>query len=139
MKNNFLFNSLKIHDNTFVLRLAVAVILLVHGLGGMFNGGVNQFGNAYLDSMGFAPFGLYIAWAIKISHVVAAFCLLLEKYVKLASLITIFILAVGIIMVHGQHGWFVVGDGRNGIEFNFLLIAALLACMFPKGFKKTRE
>lgn len=138
MKNNTIFKSIGVFNNTFLLRLAVIIILLIHGLGGMFNGGVNQFGNAYLNEMGFAPFGLYIAWAVKISHVVAACCILFQKYIKWASIITIFILVMGIIMVHGQHGWFVVGEGRNGIEFNFLLIFALLTFIFPKGLKKTQ-
>ena len=120
-------------NNNFFIRFAVAVILLVHGLGGMFNGGVNDFGNLYLNQIGFAPLGLPIAWAIKISHVVAAFCLLFQKYIKVAAIITIFILIMGIILVHFKEGWFVVGGGRNGVEFNFLLIFALLSIMYPNG------
>lgn len=123
--------------NTLLLRIPVAIILLVHGLGGMFNNGVNDFGNLYLNQVGFAPFGLYIAWAIKISHAIAAILLLMNKFVKPASIVTIFVLIMGIIMVHFQEGWFVVGGGRNGVEFNFLLIFVLLAIMFPNGFKKT--
>ena len=49
------------------------------------------------------------------------------------------IIALGIIMVHYQEGWFVVGGGRNGVEFNFILIFVLLTIMFPNGFKKTIE
>ena len=119
--------------NTLILRIAVAVILLVHGMGGMFNNGVNDFGNHYLNEVGFAPFGLILAWLIKLSHVVAAICLLVNKYLKPAGIVTIFILVVGIFMVHLQEGWFVVGGGRNGVEFNFLLIAALIVIMFPNG------
>ena len=122
--------------NTLLLRIPVATILLVHGLGGMFNNGVNDFGNLYLNQVGFAPFGLYIAWAIKISHVIAAVLLLVNKLVKPASIVTIFVLVMGIIMIHFREGWFVVGGGRNGVEFNFLLIFVLLAIMFPNGFKK---
>lgn len=122
-------------NSTFLLRLAVAIILLAHGIPGMIDGSINDFGNLYLNEVGFAPLGVPIAWAIKLSHVVAAFCLLFEKYVKLASIITIFILIVGIIMVHFKEGWYVVGGGRNGVEFNFLLIFVLLAIMFPNGFK----
>lgn len=122
--------------NTLLLRISVATILLVHGLGGMFNNGVNDFGNLYLNQVGFAPFGLYIAWAIKISHVIAAVLLLVNKLVKPASIVTIFVLVMGIIMIHFREGWFVVGGGRNGVEFNFLLIFVLLAIMFPNGFKK---
>jgi putative oxidoreductase len=41
---------------------------------------------------------------------------------------------MGIIMVHYPEGWFVVGAGRNGVEFNFLLIFTLVTIMFPNGF-----
>lgn len=126
-------------NKIFFIRFAVAVILLVHGLGGMFNGGVNDFGNLYLNQIGFAPLGLPIAWAIKISHVVAAFCLLFQKYIKVAAIITIFILIMGIILVHFKEGWFVVGGGRNGVEFNFLLIFALLSIMYPNGISINRN
>lgn len=125
-------------NNIFFIRFAVAVILLVHGLGGMFNGGVNDFGNLYLNQIGFAPLGVPLAWLIKISHVVAAFCLLFQKYIKPATFITIFILIMGIVLIHFKEGWFVVGGGRNGMEFNFLLIFALLTIMFPNGISSTK-
>jgi putative oxidoreductase len=121
---------------TFLLRIAVSVILIMHSIPGMFNNGVNDFGNLYLNAIGFAPFGVAIAWAIKISHVLAALCFLLEKYVKIAGIITLLILVMGIVMVHWPEGWYVVGGGRNGIEFNFLLIAAIVTIMFPKGIFK---
>ncbi len=113
-------------DKTLLLRLPVAFILLMHSLPGMFDGGVNAFGNLYLNEVGFAPVGLPLAWAIKISHVPAAVCLVLNRYVKPAVMVTILILVVGIFMVHLKDGWFVVGGGRNGVEFNFLLIFVLL-------------
>lgn len=123
-------------NSTFLLRLAVAIILLVHSIPGMFNNGINEFGTFFLNEKGFAPAGVPLAWAIKLSHVVCAFCLLFEKYVKLAAIVTICILIAGIIMVHLENGWFVVGGGRNGVEFNFLLIIVLLTIMFPDGLKK---
>lgn len=125
-------------NNNFFIRFAVAVILLVHGLGGMFNNGVNDFGNLYLNQIGFAPLGVPLAWAIKISHIIAAICLLTQKYIKPASIVTIFILIMGIVLIHFKEGWFVVGGGRNGMEFNFLLIFTLLTIMFPDGFSKTK-
>jgi putative oxidoreductase len=42
-------------------------------------------------------------------------------------------------MIHGREGWFVVGGGRNGMEFNFLLIFALLTLMFPHGLRKNTQ
>ena len=125
MKNSTIFR------NLFLLRFPVAVILLVHGIAGMFNNGVNDFGNLYLNEVGFAPMGLYLAWAIKLSHVFCAVCLLLNKLIKISCIISIFIFIMGIILVHFKEGWFVVGGGFNGVEFNFLLIFVLLAIMFP--------
>ncbi|TDQ27912.1 DoxX family membrane protein [Tenacibaculum caenipelagi] len=118
---------------SFLLRLAAAIILLTHSIPGMFDNGINDFGNLYLNPMGFAPFGVFIAWSIKLSHLVAAFCLLFNKYVKWASAVTIFVLIAGIAMVHFKEGWYVVGGGRNGVEFSFLLIFVLLTLMFPNG------
>lgn len=125
--------------STFLLRFAVAVILIMHSVPGMFNNGVNDFGNLYLNTIGFAPFGLAIAWSIKLSHVAAALLLFLNKYVKPAAIITILILVTGIFMVHLPDGWYVVGGGRNGVEFNFLLIFVLLAIMYPNGITKNAE
>ena len=118
-------------NKTFILRVALAIILLTHALGGMFNGGINDFGNLFLNQIGFAPVGVPLAWAIKISHILAAICLLTNKFIKPAAVITIFILIMGIILVHGKEGWFVVGGGRNGVEYNFLLIVVLIYLMFP--------
>jgi putative oxidoreductase len=123
-------------NSTLFLRLSVAVILLTHSVFGMFNNGINDFGNLYLNQIGFAPFGVILAWSIKLSHVVAAVLLILNKYIKLAGFVTIFVLIMGIILVHFQEGWFVVGGGRNGMEYNFLLIIVLLAIMYPEGFVK---
>lgn len=114
---------------TLWLRISVAIILFTHSIPGMFDGGINAFGNLYLNEIGFAPFGLALAWAIKLSHVVCAVLLLLNKQILLACLTTIAILIMGIIMVHFREGWFVVGGGRNGIEYNFLLIAVLVQIM----------
>jgi putative oxidoreductase len=124
-----------IGNNTFLLRFALAVILGMHSIPTILEGSVNDFGNLYLNNVGFAPFGLYIAWSIKLTHLASLPLLLLDKYLKPVALANIFILVMGIIMVHFQEGWFVVGGGRNGVEFNFLLIFALLTLMFPKGLK----
>lgn len=123
-------------NGILLLRIAVAVILLTHSVFGIFDNGINNFGNLYLNQIGFAPFGLFLAWSIKLSHIVAALLLILNKYVKLAGFVTIFIFVMGIILVHFQDGWFVVGGGRNGVEYNFLLICVLLAIMYPNGLQK---
>lgn len=113
-----------------ILRLAVAIILLSHSVFGMFDGGINDFGNLYLNKVGFSPFGLALAWSIKLSHVFCATLLVFNKYIRLASFASIFVLIMGIIMVHFKEGWFVVGGGRNGVEYNFVLICVLTAIVF---------
>lgn len=128
--------AMKLTENHLLLRITVAIILVMHSIPGMFNNGVYEFGKFYLDESGFSPLGVPLAWAIKISHVVAALLILFNRYVKPAAAVIIAILLAGIIMVHGKDGWFVVGGGRNGIEFNVLLIAVLLTLMFPQ---KRRE
>ena len=125
-------------NSTFLLRSAVAIILLTHSLPSIYTGDVNNFGNLYLNTVGFAPIGVPLAWAIKLSHVAAAICLLLDKYIKPAAIVTISILLVGIVMVHFKEGWYVVGGGRNGWEYNFLLIVVLVAILFPNGMKQRK-
>jgi putative oxidoreductase len=125
--------------NLSFLRIAIIIIFLVHSLAGMFNNGINNFGNLYLNQVGFAPIGLPLAWAVKLSHIALAYSLLTDKYLKATSFITIFILIVGIFMIHLKEGWFVVGGGRNGVEFNFLLIMALLSIIYPNVLKTNRE
>ncbi|MXO04171.1 DoxX family protein [Flavobacterium sp. HBTb2-11-1] len=122
-----------------LLRIAMAIILLTHSIFGMFNNGINDFGNLFLNQIGFAPYGVFLAWSIKLSHVFAAILLLANKYIKLAGLVTIFVFVIGIILVHFQEGWFVVGGGRNGVEYNFLLIIVLLAIMYPNGIIKKQQ
>ena len=120
---------------TLVLRIALAAVFFMHGIPSIFTGAVNNFGNQYLNQVGFAPIGLPLAWAIKLSHVTCAILLILNRYIRLAAFVTIPILVAGIIMIHAAEGWFVVGGGRNGVEFNVLLISALvyLAIINKKG------
>lgn len=113
-----------------ILRITIAIILLSHSVFGIFDGGINDFGNLYLNKVGFAPYGVAIAWIIKLSHVVCAVLLIMNKYIRLACFATIFVLIMGIIMVHLKEGWFVVGGGRNGVEYNFVLLCVLTAIMF---------
>ncbi len=128
---------MKIFDNTFILRMGVAIIFLSHGLHGIFtDNDVNDFGNLFLNSIGFSPFGVVIAWAIVISQIITSILLLLNKYTKISCIINILILIAGIVTVHFREGWYVVGAGRNGMEFSFILIVVLVAILFPHRLNK---
>lgn len=122
--------------NSIFIRYALAIIFLSHSVIGMFNNGINDFGNLYLNQVGFAPFGIYLAWMVKLCHVFLAIALIFNKYLKPIALVNIGILSAGIWMVHWSEGWFVVGGGRNGVEYNFLLIIVLSSFFIPKNIGK---
>jgi putative oxidoreductase len=111
----------------------------MHSVPSIISGDVNGFGTQYLDQIGFSPFGLYLAWLIKLSHIALCISLLTDKYLKPLGWITIVILLTGVFMLHIKDGWFVVGGGRNGVEFNVLLIASLLTIMYGKDFWKGKS
>lgn len=125
------------NDRVLLLKLTLAVVMLAHSVPGMLDGGVDAFGRLYLDPSGFAPIGVPLAWAIKLSHIAMAGALLSGRFLKPLGWITILVLVMGIIMVHGREGWFVVGGGRNGVEFNVLLVAAFLTVMYPDGLRRS--
>ena len=119
--------------NTLLLRIPLAIILVMHSIPGMLDGGIKQFGTMFLNPLCFSPLGIYLASLIKLSHVGAAIALILNKYLRPAAWGTIFVLFVGIITVHLESGWFVVGGGSNGVEYNFLLIFVWLYLIFSGG------
>mgnify|MGYP001491077063 CR=1 FL=1 len=135
-------NKHNIFSNTFLLRLGVAIIFLSHSLHGIFTGNdVNNFGNLFLNPIGFAPFGVVIAWAVVISQVVTSLLLIANKGVMISCVINIIILTFGIITVHFPEGWYVVGAGRNGMEFSFILIIALFTIILSgrKAYTSTTD
>ncbi len=122
----------------FILRFAIAIILLTHSVPAIFNNGINDFGNLYLNQIGFAPFGVYIAWAIKLSHILCAIFFLINTFIKWSAILTIIILLYGIYLVHFNEGWYVVGDGRNGVEYSFLLICVLISLIYKTNDSKNK-
>ena len=116
-----------------IIRLTVAALLFVHGAARISNGTVDDFGG-FLGSKGF-PLGFYIAWAITLFELVASVMLAVGFYTWVIALLFALELAAGIAMVHWKEGWFVVGAGRNGMEYSALLIASLLAIAYAN-YKK---
>ncbi|HCA06903.1 DoxX family protein [Chryseobacterium sp.] len=114
----------------FYIRSALSVILLMHSVVSIFSGDVNDFGRLYLDAVGFSPFGIYLAWAVKLIHLFSVFLIWSDRWVKVVSIPNMFILTLGIYFLHWQNGWYVVGGGANGIEFNVLLICCFLQLFF---------
>ncbi|MCA9764482.1 MAG: DoxX family protein [Gemmatimonadetes bacterium] len=108
------------------LRVAVATILVIHGSYRALHAGyVAGFGE-FLTSTG-VPLGGSIAVAITAGEIVGGLALAAGRLVVPLALLFAAELAVGIVMVHAPEGWFVVGGGRNGMEYSVLLIVVLLA------------
>jgi putative oxidoreductase len=113
-----------------IVRVAVAAIFVTHGVARLVNGAVAPFG-PFLESQGF-PMGIVWAWAVTLIEIVGGVLLALGRYI--APLAAYFILqtALGIWLVHWKAGWFVVGLGRNGMEYSVLLIACLVAILVDR-------
>lgn len=109
----------------FVLRLVLAGLIAAHGWARWIAGGVEPFGE-WLGSLGF-PLGFWIAAGITAFEILGTPLLALGRWVSALALVYCAIYAVGIALVHWPAGWFVVGLGRNGMEYSVLLIAGLAA------------
>lgn len=108
-----------------LLRVTVAGLLFAHGAARWAVGGVAPFGQ-FLEAQGL-PFGLGIAWAITVFELGGTLALALGRLVPPIALALAAIYATGIALVHWPVGWFVVGLGRNGMEYSVLLIVCLVA------------
>lgn len=107
------------------LRVTVAILILIHGVYRLAAGLVVPFGT-WLDSIGF-PFGYGWAVAVTIYELIGPALMLARRWTSLAALGHAAILTLGMVLVHLPAGWFVVGGGRNGMEYSVLLIVSLLA------------
>lgn len=113
-----------------LLRAAVAALLLIHGITRLFLG-VGGFGD-WLDSQGI-PFGGAVAWGVTLGELVLTPLLAAGLATRPIALYLAAELCVGAWMVHLPEGWFVVGAGRNGVEFSVLLITCLLLVAYVGG------
>jgi putative oxidoreductase len=123
-------------DRTFLLRFGLMVIMIMHGLPPFIEMSVIDFGNALTEAFGFGFIGVPMAIMIKLIHVVTIAALLLNKYLKPLAILNIIIFIMGIVLIHWRHGWYVVGGGSEGVEFNFLLIFSFATFIFPNGLVK---
>ena len=110
------------------IRVVLAAVMFIHGAVRISDGTVGGFGE-FLGSQGF-PLGFYLAWGITLFELVGSVLLAVGFYAWIIALIFAVLLAVGIALVHYKEGWFVVGHGRNGMEFSAVLIASLLAVAY---------
>jgi putative oxidoreductase len=108
--------------------------MLVHGIARAYAGGVAPFGG-FLNATG-VPFGTAVAGAVTGFEIIGGASLLAGRYPAPIAAIWAFQLIAGIVMVHAREGWFVVGLGRNGMEYSVALIVCCAAVVFDSGRKK---
>jgi len=111
-----------------IVRIVVALVLSVHSIVRMTDGLVGDFGE-FLSSVG-CPFGVALAWFVTLSTLASSVALVIGRLVIPACICHIIVLFIGILFAHRHSGWFVVGGGRNGMEFSVVLIACLFAVMW---------
>jgi putative oxidoreductase len=106
-----------------VLRVAISGLLAAHGWARLLTGGVEPFGG-WLASQGL-PFGIGIAASVTALEILGTPLLALGRWVTWLCLAYCAVYGTGMVMVHMPAGWFVVGLGRNGMEYSALLIVCL--------------
>lgn len=110
-----------------LLRVGVATLLFIHGAFRASTGGVAGFGE-WLSGLGF-PAGLAWAWTVTLIELLATPLLAAGRFVVPIAAYLAFQLVLGIALVHFPDGWFVVGGGRNGMEYSVLLVLCLVVIM----------
>lgn len=105
------------------LRLTIAGLLAAHGWMRFLGGGVAPFGE-WLGTQGL-PFGYLIAPAVTVWEIAATVLLAIGWRVPWLCAVFALIYATGLVLVHLPFGWFVVGAGRNGMEYSVLLLVCL--------------
>lgn len=105
--------------------------MIMHSVPSFITMDVIYFGSGFLAQKGFGSMGVPLAILVKLVHLITIPALIFDKYLILFSVLNICILLGGIVMIHFQEGWYVVGGGSNGIEFNFLLIFIFLSLIIP--------
>ncbi|MFQ5678031.1 MAG: DoxX family protein [Gemmatimonadota bacterium] len=110
-----------------ILRVVLGVTYLAHGAPKLI-GGVG-FTTQMLGELGF-PAPLYWAWLITVLEFFGGLLLIVGFLVTPIALLLCVEMFLGIVLVHAAGGWYVIGPGHDGVEFNVVLIAALLTLVF---------
>ena len=110
-----------------ILRIVLGVIFIAHGLPKL-TGGVAETAG-WFGSLGI-PAPMIAAWFIALLETLGGLMLVVGFFVTPVALLLAAHMLTGIILVHAANGFYVIGAGSGGIEFNLILAAGLLAMVF---------
>lgn len=106
-----------------VLRIVLGIVFITHGWPKLI-GGVAGTGE-FLAQMGIPLAGL-VAWGLTLLEVGGGALLALGIATRPIALLLAVHMLAGLFLVHAPQGWYVVGPGQGGAEFNLVLLTALL-------------
>jgi putative oxidoreductase len=119
---------------TDVLRIVVCAILFAHGSYRLAHGEAHGLGDLLREEGVLA--GLLVAYLICIAETAGTVLLALRILVLPISLILSLIYFTGIMMFNRHNGFFLVGAGEGGWEYNALLITCLLVTAWENRTRK---
>ena len=108
-----------------ILRVAVGIIMLAHGINHIFRGGKIAGTAGWFSSLGMKP-GILHAWLASITEIVGGSLLLLGALTPLAGAAVIGVMLVAWITNHRKNGFFIFRPGE-GWEYVGSLICSGLA------------
>lgn len=112
-----------------IVRIGVALIILMHPIHGFTHPeGLPNFG-AFLEARGY-PFGTALAWTVISFQALCSVALIAGRLVVPACLGHMVVILFGLVHVHYQYGWYVVGPGEGGMEWPFILLTSLLGVLW---------
>lgn len=106
-----------------VLRVAVGIVFLMHGIQKLFSIGVPGV-EGFMGSLGI-PFPRFFGVVLTLVELFAGASLILGVATRLAALLLAFDMLVAILKVHLKNGFFL----PNGVEFALTLLAANLCLL----------
>lgn len=110
-----------------ILRVVIGVIFIAHGVPKLFGGMEGTAG--FFGSIGI-PLPLAAAWLVALLEFLGGLALIAGLFVMPISLLLVAHMLTGIVLVHAPNGFYVIGPGSGGVEFNLILAASLLMLVF---------
>lgn len=141
MKTSFITTLLKTNSNAtpLLLRVALGAIFFPHGAQKV----LGWFGGyGFTGTMGFFTGALHIPWLFAVLAIAAEFlgslALIAGLFTRVAAFGIASTMAVAVVMVHSQYGFFMNWSGTQkgeGFEYHLLAIAIALALIIQGGGK----